>query len=219
MNWRTHIDQWASALAPFLAKPAHIDIRGPITEDELKNFEDDITYRIPDQLKTFLLDESSYINFWWDLKSDIIPLDVQNKPYGGYIEFNLESIHTLNADRTICLYGDELEHTKRQWEHAFPFIGVPNGDSIALDVLADPDNPPVIYLNHEEPDKQVRLAESFEEFIESWFALGCVGNEGWHLRHFVTDTKEIPEFDYGSATSNLDLSCKNAVVFREFFGL
>ncbi len=220
MNWRTHINEWINALKPYIDGPAHIDIRGSITDDELDDFEDEIEYEVPEQLREFLLNESAYIDFWWDLKSNVVPLDVPDKPHSGYIEFNLETMLNLNADRLGWLSGNEPQIIKQQWKQAFVFLGVPNGDRIALDVFQNQDDPPVIYLNHEEPEKQARLADTFNEFIESWFALGCVGNEGWNMRHFVTDKgKPLGDSDYGTATSKLDLTCPNAIVFRNFFKL
>jgi len=220
LNWEKKLNQWKEALNPFLDKPVHVDIRGPVEDETLDDFEDEIVYEIPDQLRDFLLNESAYIKFWWHLKPNIIPLDVPDRPYSGSVEFNLESMQNLNADRTGYLSGEEPKIIKKQWEQAFVFLGVANGDAIALDVFQNPDEPPVIYLNHEEREKQVRLADSFNEFIEAWFSLGCVGPEGWNMRHFVTDKEQpLKGHVYGTPTSNLDVSCKNAINFRSFFGL
>jgi len=220
MNWRDHIDQWRKALKPQLEGKVHCDIRGPASDDELDDLEDELCYEIPECLRTFMEDKSAYIDFWWNLRSDVVPLDVPDRPYGGYIEFNPQTLININADRTGFLCGDLPEIVIRQWQQAFRFLGVPNGDAIALDTFQNPDEPPVIYLNHEEPEKQVRLADSFQEFIDAWFALGCVGPEGWNICHFVTDKgNPLPEFENGSATSKLDITCPNAIAFRSFFGL
>ncbi len=220
MNWRDHIDQWSKAVKPHIDGKVHCDIRGPASEDELDDLEDELCYEIPECLRTFMEDESAYIDFWWNLRSDVVPLDVPDRPYGGYIEFNPQTLININADRTGFLRGDLPEIVIRQWQQSFRFLGVPNGDAIALDTFQNPDEPPVIYLNHEEPEKQVRLADSFQEFIDAWFVLGCVGPEGWNIRHFITDKgKPLPEFENGSATSKLDITCPNTIAFRSFFGL
>ncbi|MBL4810578.1 MAG: SMI1/KNR4 family protein [Phycisphaerales bacterium] len=222
MNWRDHIEQWTNALKPYLdAEGVQCEIRGPATEDEIDDLEEELCFEIPECLRTFMEDESAYINFWWYLKSDISPINVSgDMPYCGYIEFGPQSIITLNSDRTGFLSDDLPNIYRRQWKQAFRILGVGNGDDIALDTFQNPDEPPVIYLNHEEPEKQVRLADSFQEFIDTWFALGCVGPEGSNIRHFVTDKdKPLPEFENGSATSKLDITCPNAIAFRSFFGL
>lgn len=220
MSWKDHLDQWSTALKPYLDGDLHSDIRGPASDDELEDLEDELGYEIPEPLRTFMEEESAYIDFWWNLRDDIIPLDVSNRPYGGYIEFNPESIMNLNADRTGFLRGDLPRIVISQWQKAFRFLGVPNGDAIALDIFQHPDEPPVVYLNHENPEGQIRLANSFQEFIDVWFALGCVGPESWNVRHFITDKgKPLNGEVDGTATSTLDITCQNSITFRTFFGL
>ncbi len=220
MSWKDHIEQWSAVLKPYLARELHSDIRGPASNKELNKLEELLGSVIPESLRTFMEEESAYIDFWWDLRSDIIPLDVPDRPYCGYIEFNPISLINLNGDRTGFLSGDEPSEIFEQWKNAFVFHGVPNGDAIALDVYQNPDEPPVVYLNHEEPEVQLRLADSFSEYIDACFALGCVGPESWNVRHFVTDKgKPLNSEIDGTATSKLDITCQNSIIFRSFFGL
>lgn len=98
-------------------------------------------------------------------------------------------------------------------------MGPGNGDKIALDLQANPHCPPVIYLDHEEPCKQLRLGNSFSEFIDTWFTLGCVDPDKEEIKSFLTeDGVLLPAECQESTTSTLDISCDNAIIFREYFG-
>ena len=219
-TWGQILEQWAKAVTPYCDEPPTFKRSGPLSEHELESFENELGQSIPSDLRIFLLYQASEINFWWFLKNDVVPLDVPNKPYAGYIEFGTESMLNINGVSRDFLYGDEPSDIVNTWELAFRFIGVPNGDAIALDLFQDSENPPVIYLNHEEPTKLIRLADSFGAFIFEWFSLGCVGPEIWNLCHFITqDGVQLPEFEYGSMSSLLDADCANAIKFKSFFSM
>ncbi len=126
----------------------------------------------------------------------------------------------INAGNKYCLRGDEPTNVAMTLENAFRFVGVPNGDAVALDLYRDEENPPVIYLNHEEPTKLIKLADSFGEFLLEWFRLGCVGPEIWNLCHFLTeDGDPLPDSECGSMSSLLNSDCSNAIKFKSFFGM
>jgi len=143
-----------------------------------------------------------------------MPLGGPDAPSGGYLEFGIEGIAQLDA----ILGGWVSEGAPSWWAAAFPFLGVPNGDLIALDLGGEDSRPPVIYLNHEEPGGSIRLAESLEVFLERWTQLGCVGPEIWVLRHFLVDGgNALAESSPGTATSELSSTCPNALEWRRFF--
>ncbi|MCC5823293.1 MAG: SMI1/KNR4 family protein [Phycisphaerales bacterium] len=211
------LEAWAAALAPHVSRPIHFKIKPPFTAGALRAATADMI--IPADVENFLCSEAAQIDFWWSVSEHAVPLQVADKPTDGYFEFNTESLYNINADRTGFLSPDDSDSTYTRWEHAFRFVGVPNGDAIALDIAASRDRPPVIYLNHEEPEKHIVLATSFESFIDAWFGLGCVGPEGWSLCHFVTDNGQpLDEYEYGTPTSRLDPACTNAAIFRHAFG-
>ncbi len=68
------------------------------------------------------------------------------------------------------------------WEGALPIIGLDNGDFLALDVRSEEDDPPVVYLAHD--DGSVLLALSMTAFLTAWEAMGYVGPEIWLLGAF-----------------------------------
>jgi SMI1 / KNR4 family (SUKH-1) len=220
MNWRSHIQHWTKALKRKCKPKVHIEIGKPISSNELDLLEEDITYQIPACLRDFMRNESSLINFWWHLKPRINTPIAFNFPRSGYIEFTPTSLIILNDNRMGFLDGDEPAPVLEQWQHAFRFMGPGNGDQIALDMSTDSISPPVIYLNHEEPEKQLRLANSFSEFIDAWFFIGCAGPENEELKPFLTENSNpLPNDREESTVSKLDPSCLNAIAFRSFFGL
>lgn len=220
MNWRDHIDQWSIALKRKVKPKIHIEIGNPMSSHDLDQLEDDILYEIPACLRDFMQNDSSQIDFWWHLKPRLKTPKTFNFPRSGYIEFNPTSLIILNDNRLGFLDDDETAPVVKQWQQAFRFMAAANGDGIALDMAFNPQSPPVIYLNHEEPTKQLRLADSFSEFIDAWFSLGCAGPDDEELRHFLTENgKPLSEQCEESLTSKLDTACPNSIAFREFFGL
>ena len=67
--------------------------------------------------------------------------------------------------------------------HALPFIGIDNGDFIAMDLRHSEDNPPVVFFAHEEGCFQ--LSRSLTRFLECWERLAYIGPEIWMLRPFI----------------------------------
>lgn len=208
------------AVEPYADRPIHLDI-GPSAEPgQLRELETELGRPIPAILARFLASQSAKIDFWWDLREGVKPLDAPEPPDCGYIEFNLDTIANLVSGHDYLVEHDAAGPITDRGRAAFPFLGTPNGDSFALDLFESEASPPVIYLSHEEPELHIRLAASFETFLQAWFSLGCVGNESWVLRHFVTDPAgPLPEHTDGTPTSRLDPTCPNARQFRAFFGM
>jgi hypothetical protein len=74
------------------------------------------------------------------------------------------------------------------WQTALPFIDVGNGDYVSLWLGTRGevgDDPPVIYLSHE--DRSRWLAPSFSGFLFRWERLAYLGPEIWLLERFLTD--------------------------------
>lgn len=209
MSWRRNIEEWHRAVTPFTSELPNLEI-GPIaSKAEIAAMEQTIGKRCPDVLHHFMVTESCHINFWWHLRDGVIPIDVREPPYSGYIEFNIPTMSNINEP--FWERGQPWSpHNIDQWERAFVFMSPPNGDSIALDIVADSHQPPVIYLNHEEPESVIRLAGSFGEFLESFSLLGFVGPEHWILEHFL---------DGQGICAQLKADLPNAAAFRRFFGL
>ncbi|MCC7387141.1 MAG: SMI1/KNR4 family protein [Phycisphaerales bacterium] len=220
MHWREAIAQWARAVEPHAARPVHLQIGPPADPGELRDFERGLDRPIPAALRRFLAEQAGEVNFWWDLRKGVIPLDVPEPPNSGYMEFSLDCLAIVLDGHAMQVGIDSDGWIPNRWRAAFPFLGCPNGDAYAFDLHESETAPPIIYLSHEEPELHTRFADSFEAFLQAWFSLGCVGNESWVLRHFVTDGgRPLPDRTDGTPTSRLDPTCPNARQFRAFFGM
>ncbi|GEM_PF-3233335 len=231
MDWRSEVSRWSNAVEPFLERKKrrlfrkepdpkpHLDVGPPASPENLEQLQTDVGLQIPDQLREFLLTQTGHLEFWWNLDPDSMPLGSDEGPSWGYIEFNPESMRNLNSDRTGFLY-EENPRIENLWSNTFRFLGVPNGDSIGIDTNSEPEPGRVVYLNHEEPEKVIRLAGSFTEFMTAWLSLGCVGPEIDDLLHFLDHGQtRIPRSLREANDSRLDPNCPNALQFRAFFGI
>lgn len=224
-TWREHLEQWSKAIAPHAIEPPELEIKPTASPQQVEAIETALGRKIPAPLRRFILEESAGVNFFWMLPEDAEVIDIEieedEQPVMGSIEITINSPFPRPEGET--LFGEvgqrNPEEVLERWRSAVEFIPVGNGDAIALDLMSDPDNPPVIYMDHETAETH-QLAESFEEFIAAWFSLGCVGPESWILRHFMTDNgKPLPEDTDGTPTSKVDPNCPNAKAFRAFFDL
>lgn len=70
------------------------------------------------------------------------------------------------------------------WAFSLPIAAMPNGDYLALDLRGESEDPPVVYLSHEE--LSTKLSGSFTDFLTNWAGLCYLGPELWLLSPFVT---------------------------------
>lgn len=79
------------------------------------------------------------------------------------------------------------DNAYRLWCETAVILHVGNGDLIALDQTADPVDPPVVYLSHDD-DSSAVIAPSFSFFLKSWAELCFVGPEIWLLKYWLDHT-------------------------------
>ena len=221
--WRKQLEQWAAAIAPHAIDPPELEIKPPATPQQVDAIEQTLGRPIPAPLRRFILEESAGINFFWMLPegTEVIGVDEDEEPVMGSIEVDISTPFPRPEGETFFGNSGERDAAKvlERWNSAVEIIPVGNGDAVALDLLTDPENPPVVYMDHETAETH-RLAASFDEFIEAWFSLGCVGPESWILRHFMTDNGEpLPPDTDGTPTSKIDPNCPSAKAFRDYFGM
>lgn len=79
----------------------------------------------------------------------------------------------------------EYPNEQKFWLNSVPFFEMRNGDYLALDIAEEKDNPPVIYLSHD--DESSVISESFTDFLTNWESLCYIGPEGWLLDIFQNE--------------------------------
>ena len=66
------------------------------------------------------------------------------------------------------------------WMKSFPILRMRNGDFLAIDCRKPSQNPPVVYLSHEETSKII--ARNFTAFLREWALVGYLGPESWMIK-------------------------------------
>lgn len=219
MTWRRNLESWRTALAP-RCPDLYFEIGPPAHEDEIRGLEDALGKACPQELRTFLTRETGHINFWWSLDGNPKIIQAREQPTDGYIEFNLATMANIDPGAWMDAGMEPHEEVVGVWRNAWAFMASPNGDMIALDTAADTNTPPVVYLDHEQPEVMWRLAPTFGKFMETFTALGCVGPESWTLVNFATESGAPVIIEPGGDPRGLlDAACPNAVRLRTYFGV
>lgn len=172
---------------------AVFEIGPPATEARVEAIEQQAARRLPGGLRRLFLEQSSRLRMFWaieegarlpgvlgsglsgcvDLSLDELPADLLNWS-GWRPAFENPAAHDWPAEVTVDLY-----------DRLFPLLAPTNGDRIVVAEPGDPDNE-VVYLNHEGCEFDlVILADRLEDFLNTWFQLGCPGPEWWGLAPFL----------------------------------
>ena len=80
----------------------------------------------------------------------------------------------------VADYPEELA----MWMNALPIMELANGDYLGLDLRSGCDNPPVLYLSHD--DNSQILSTCFTDFLTHWAGVCYVGPEIWMLEPFLS---------------------------------
>lgn len=120
--------------------------------------------RWPASLKTFLEACGGKIAFSFEDSDGSGGLTIDE----GLISAHRKDCKEWATDTWIAEYPED----KEMWLKAIPLAALPTGDFLALDGRMKSDDPPVIYLNHEDSSEVV--APSLREFLVAWEKLGYV---------------------------------------------
>lgn len=138
---------------------------------------------LPDQLREVFCGECS-----WDLN-------------------RLIDVEETRQDWVKECFPNEYNDYDKIWHYKFGFMNVRNGDCIAFDMSNYPDETPIIYLSHEDGEGHgVKLGKNFEDFIDKWTQIGCIGPEDWQLIPFVR-------------ANGIDPNVENSILWREVINL
>lgn len=184
----------------------------PAAEQDVEAIEAELGLRLPYELRDFLLNFSGHCEFMACLPDDF------NLPYElrqiFSAEFVIATDSVLDAeDRrrewVEDCFGNQADEYDRVWHNKLGIMTVANGDVIALDIGIDKENPPVVYLSHDDGEGHgYILGKTFGEYIENLILIGACGNEDWQVLPFCPN-----------AESGIDPNCENAVKYRQLIGL
>lgn len=196
-NWVHRAISFTEGLKNFKPLFDEIDIvssfQPPLNESEIIEIKSNSKKDIPLELIKFWTTGSANLSCHYYLAnptperlSQIQELfGIQNSLYGGAsfmiankLPDKLLELKEWAEETWIVDYPNE----QKFWLNSVPFFEMRNGDYLALDVTVKKDNPPVIYLSHD--DESSVISNSFTDFLTNWERLCYIGPEGWLLDIF-----------------------------------
>ncbi len=191
------------------------EIGEPVSMETVRKIEEKYQISLPTDFAEMVTEAAGRVDISWGLRG------IGER----YPEFRDIFSGELNWD--IDRYLDEKEYRSYQdfqdstdlpdFHGKLTLFWVPNGDVQLFDLAYPGEKKPVVYINHDgEYGVPVRLAYSFEEYVDSLLKIGLVGSEIWQLQKFIQ-----PELDdyIPSAQGALDPECPYALAWREVLGL
>ncbi len=179
----------------------------------IKAVEERIGIILPKQLRNFFLHFSESFEmyaFLPDTFCESLPKELRSIFAAKYV-ISLEEVESnemIRRDWVSECFSDEEDEYDRVWHYKLGIIDIGNGDIISLDIAANPENPPVVYLSHEGDDSNgVILGKDFETFLMHLIMVGGCGMEDWQMMPFISDTQK-----------GIDPDCENAKAFRKLIG-
>lgn len=167
-----------------------IKYENPIDEVSLLNVETKLSFRFPETLRQFYLNQSSSIRFYWEIHNDTeFPLGEECK-YGGLCLSSPFQILSLYVDMQEMVvdgrtqlnnsFDEGWEALVNDWSFWIPIITFQNGDAFCIDKR----NETIVFLEHDVMDggpnvHGILLALNFDDLIKKWSNVGFVEVFDW----------------------------------------
>ena len=181
--------------------------------DSIAELENDLDIKLPCAVREFFADFSGEYRMNVSFSNEFcggLPSEL-DMVFSAFFDFSIEMLRIAETNRRGWVekcFNNPDDPYDMEWHGKLGFMTVGNGDIIAFDVSADADDPPVVYLSHDDGDGHgAVLGKSFEDFAFNLVRAGACGNEDWQLLAFMKDKK-----------SGIDAECENAVKFRDIIG-
>ena len=163
----------------------------PLSDGEMDEIAAEIDLPFPESLRRFLVEGAATCacHYLWELPeelqtslSQIIGLDTV---YGGAMVCDARELPEFQNPRLNPCWGPLTPEQMEFLEGLLILVPILNGDLLALNVAVDRDNPPVVYISHENFSESTTIAQSFEQFLEDWEKICYIGPEIWMLESFL----------------------------------
>jgi hypothetical protein len=169
------------------------DFLPTLSTQEIEQLSSDLGLRIPQCLENFWRHGCGGMDFHYSLELDegdhtiLGDLFRLRRDVWGGGQFCMAS--QTRKWRDSCLewakasWVSSLQLEAVRWGNALPVASMPNGDYVALDLSAQSEDPPVIYLCHD--DTSLKLAGCFSDFLAHWAEIYYLGPELWLMEPFI----------------------------------
>ena len=213
-----HCDSWQPMWEAALAacdrmggETTPLIIEPPAPEREVQEIERTLGQPLPSAFRTVLTSFSREVSFSWYLPEEKELPEPLRGIFSGGCNWSLASLTGLDercGSWAKACFPNPNDTYDRVWYNKFPFLAVPNGDYMAIDLDAGKRSP-VVYLSHDGGSGHgLELGEDFIDFVNRWSQMGCPGAEDWQWLPFSSE-----------ASSFIDPECPNAILWRKWFGL
>jgi hypothetical protein len=212
-EWTEHVRAFAETLRGLPGEiEVNLQIDPPLDDISISALADKWPEKIPDSLRHLWREGSGRVNcdYVWTPPDDELPrlnevFKDQDAIYGGPRFAPAEQIYPGNAgidpgDNELAGFLGAEQFAL--WCRSAVFLQVGNGDCLALDSASNADDPPVVYLIHDDDGSSI-ISRSLSEFLTAWRELAFIGPEGWLLDYWV-------DWDRGA----IDVSKHNAAELR-----
>lgn len=166
-----------------------VSVEPPLGKEEWDALRHALPRGVPTALRQFWLTGSRHCNCRYSCRG------VQGDDLWGGARFidARELPDRLNACREWAekTWVANYPEDKRLWLQSVPFIAMENGDYLGLFVTSDEEEPPVVYLAHD--DESFTLAPSFTAFLEVWERVAYIGPEVWMLDDLLDEQSFLDE--------------------------
>ena len=182
-----------------------LEIAPPATEEQVRQVETTLKFRLPEQFRQTLLEFSGRVHFFWYLRRDDAPPGPLSGVFCGSCSWDIERLFEeyqqvvwLSQNAFVRDVPDEVI-----WKDKLPFHWIASGDFIVLDQTSGR----VVYLGRELEGSHAHcLGRDFFDFMHRWTSLGCPDDDIWDR---FTRSKD----------SYIDLDHDNARQWCQWFGL
>lgn len=159
-----------------------IAIEPPLNDSELQQLQANFKMPLPLELQRFWTTASRHCDCSYYVENDA-GIFYGDPSFLNAVELPKETVSCRNWAEGWADSCPEDPAQEALWLQSIPFISIGNGDYLGLFVPEAHDNPPVVYLSHDDVSRII--APSFTEFLNVWEQLCYIGPEIWILEEHL----------------------------------
>ncbi|HOD82471.1 MAG: SMI1 / KNR4 family protein [Planctomycetes bacterium ADurb.Bin126] len=206
IHWKEQLHQTLWAVDRLGGETERLLILPPADEDDVRTMESELGHALPPAMRRVMTGFSSRVHLGWTLPEGFVLPEPLRGLFGGQLTWDLMGLGELlsDADEWAHSLFDDPPPRELPLHDKLVFMPVGNGDFLAVDI--EPAHyGEVVYLSRSSGSANgYLLARDFEDLLNRWLPLGCVGAEVWQWRPFTS-----------GPTSGLDPECENARLWRK----